>query len=143
MKLSIYVNLRSIAWIVSEGIEVIAKGIKRVNVEFDNYYEFIAGLPVSKRTNRRIKRQARRNLSRYHSRREALKKYFKCEPSNDNPLELRVRALSEKLNKNELTNVFLSLQKKRGYKNMRGLTNSDKSEYLNEIKQHEEILNSW
>lgn len=49
MKLSIYVNVRSIAWIISEGVEIIAKGIKRVNVEFDNYYEFIAGLPLQRK----------------------------------------------------------------------------------------------
>lgn len=143
MKLSIYVNLRSIAWIITELDKVIDKGIKKVHVEFDNYYEFIAGLPVSKRINRRLKRQARRNLSRYHSRREHLKKYLNVTPAKDNPLELRVKALSEKLTPEELATVFLPLQKNRGYKNMRGLTNCDKSEYLNTIKEHEENLKNY
>jgi len=57
MKLSIYVNLRSLAWVITQASAVIAKGIKRVNIDFDTYYEFIAGLPVSKRQNRRNKRQ--------------------------------------------------------------------------------------
>jgi hypothetical protein len=150
MKLSIYVNLRSIAWIISEGVEIVAKGIKRVNVEFDNYYEYIAGLPISKRTNRRMKRQSRRNLWRRKSRRQSLVKYLEKfgwisskEYSDKEILQLRVKSLTEKVQPSELGAIFLSLQKKRGYKNMRGLVNSEKSEYLNEIKQHEEYLKQY
>jgi CRISPR-associated endonuclease Csn1 len=150
MKLSIYVNLRSIAWIISEGVEIIAKGIKRVNVDFDNYYEYIAGLSISKRTNRRMKRQARRNLWRYKSRRQNLVKYLTklrwmpiSQYSDKEIYQLRIKALAEKVQTNELGAIFLSLQKKRGYKNMRGLANSEKSDYLNEIKQHEENLKQY
>jgi len=150
MKLSIYVNLRSIGWIVTNEQMVIARGIKRVNVEFDNYYEFIAGLPVSKRANRRGKRTARCNLWRYKSRRQNLTKYLyklgmvqNKDYSLQDILKLRVKALSEKLQPNELAAVFLALQKKRGYKNMRGLENSEKSEYLAEIKMHEENLKNY
>jgi len=150
MKLSIYVNLRSIAWVVTKEKEVIAKGIKRVMVEYDNYYEFIAGLPVSKRANRCGKRTARRNLWRYKSRRGNLKKYLSKlgmvqdrEYSLEEILKLRVKALSEKLQPNELAAVFLSLQKKRGYKSMRGLSNADTSDYLAEIQKHEENLKKY
>ena len=150
MNLSIYVNLRSIAWVVTEEKEVIAKGIKRVMVEYDNYYEFIAGLPVSKRANRRGKRTARRNLWRYKSRRQRLKKYLSKigmiqdkEYSLSEMLKLRVKALSEKLQPNELAAVFLSLQKKRGYKNMRGLANAETSDYLATIKNHEDNLKNY
>ena len=150
MKLSIYVNLRSIGWIITDGKEVIGKGIKRVMVEFDNYYEFIAGLPISKRIRRRGKRTMRRNLWRYKSRRENLKKYLTKlgmiqdkEYSLKEILELRVKAISEKVNNSELAAIFLSLQKKRGYKNMRGLSNADSSDYLAEIKKHKESLKEY
>jgi hypothetical protein len=43
MKLNIYVGLRAIAYVITQGCEVIKHGIKKVNVTFDNYYEFIAG----------------------------------------------------------------------------------------------------
>ncbi len=147
MKLSIYVNLRSIAWIISEGINVIAKGIKRVNTDFDTYYEFIAGLPVSKRINRRSKRQARKNNWRRKSRRESLKKYLQklgwyneTKLTDKQQFELRVKALNEKLQPSELGSVFMSLQRKRGYKSMRGVNDNDKSDYLATIRQHEENL---
>jgi len=150
MKLSIYVNLRSIGWVVTDINKVVAKGIKRVMVDYDNYYEFIAGLPVSKRANRRSKRTARRNLWRYKSRRQRLARYLKKHGMVqdriyhlDEMLKLRVKALSEKLNPNELAAVFLSLQKKRGYKNMRGLANSETSEYLGKIQGHENKLKNY
>ena len=66
MKLNIYVGLRAIAYVITQGCEVIKHGIKKVNVTFDNYYEFIAGQPVSLRITRRQKRQAReRGISPY------------------------------------------------------------------------------
>lgn len=45
MKLSIYVGIRAIGWVLTQGKEVVKKGIKRVNVDFDNYYEYVAGQP--------------------------------------------------------------------------------------------------
>jgi len=150
MKLSIYVNLRSIGWLVSDGDKVVAKGIKRVMVDFDNYYEYFAGLPVSKRINRREKRSARKNRWRYQSRRKALTDYLAKKGmkvsrnySLKEMLELRVRALTEKVSNSELASIFLSLQKKRGYKNMRGLANSESSEYLATIKMHEENASQY
>ena len=73
MKLNTYVGLRAIAWIVTDGAKVVQHGIKRVNISFDNYYEFISGNPVTKRINRRMKAGARRNLWRFKSRRNNLK----------------------------------------------------------------------
>jgi len=55
MKLSIYVGLRAIAWLVTEENNIIDRGVKVVNVPFDNYYEYIAGQPVSLRISRREK----------------------------------------------------------------------------------------
>ena len=131
-KLSVLVDLRSIAWIISENNKIIDKGIKRVNVDFDNYYEYISGLPVSKRINRRLKRSARRNNYRRISRRDNLINYLEKKGylpindelekySSDEMLNLRIKALSEKLQPYELGTIFLNLNKNRGYKSMRGV----------------------
>lgn len=147
MKLNLYCGLRAIAYIITEGVNVVKHGIKRVNISFDNYYEFIAGLPVSKRINRRQKRQMRRNLWRFKSRRENLKRLlnkhgYSCdgEISREQILKLRVKALTQKLTNEELYMVVLSLQSKRGYKSLRGVSDNENSEYLKEIEKHEENL---
>lgn len=145
MKLSLYCGLRAIAYVINNGQHVVKYGIKRVNIPFDNYYEFIAGLPVSKRINRRMKRQARRNLWRFKSRRNQLRQYLSktlgCSPQHltrtDN-LKLRVKGLSEELTPQELVNVLCQLQNKRGYKSLRGVSDNENSEYLKEIERHEE-----
>src|SRR5690606_26564544 len=102
MKLNIYIGLRAIAYIITEGVNVVKHGIKRVNISFDNYYEFLAGQTVTKRINKRMKAQARRNLWRYKSRKSNLKKLLKsafgCEPQNltrTQNLQLRVKGLSQ------------------------------------------------
>lgn len=145
MKLSIYVGLRAIGWVLTQGKEVVKKGIKRVNVDFDNYYEYVAGQPVSLRVTRRQKRQARRNLWRYRSRRKNLIRYLeyfgvKNERSRtrEEILKLRVKALSEALAPDELYQVLLSLQSKRGYKSLRGVSDNENSDYLQTIAMHEE-----
>lgn len=145
MKLSIYVGLRAIAWIISEGEKVVKHGVKRVNLEFDHYYEYIAGQPVSLRVNRRMKRQARRNLFRYKSRRKYLKFLLKQNGivstkklNRSQMLNLRVRGLTEKLNREELYHVLISLQSRRGYKSLRGVSDNDSSDYLQTIAMHEE-----
>jgi len=150
MKLSVYCGLRAIAYIITQGSNVVKHGIKRVNIPYENYYEFIAGLPVSKRINRRLKRQARRNLWRYKSRRERLKKLlikeFQCSPKNrtrtDNLL-IRVKALSEIVTAQELVDIISQLQKKRGYKSLRGVSDNENSEYLQEIERHQENLKQY
>lgn len=150
MKLSIYIGLRAIAYVITQGSEIVKHGIKRVNISFDNYYEYIAGLPVSKRINRRMKRQARRNLWRYKSRkynlRRLLEKEFNCSPQHlkrsDN-LKLRIKALDTKLSNQEIVNVLCQLQNKRGYKSLRGVSDNDNSDYLKEIERHETNLKEY
>jgi CRISPR/Cas system Type II protein with McrA/HNH and RuvC-like nuclease domain len=145
MKLNIYIGLRAIAYIITQGVDVVKQGIKRVNISFDNYYEYIAGQPVSKRINKRMKAQARRNLWRYKSRRNnllnLLMKKLGCQPQHlprTQNLQLRVKGLSQQLSPQELTNVLCQLQVKRGYKSMRGVSDNDNSDYLKEIERHEE-----
>ena len=147
-KLSLYVNLRSIAWVISnQQNKIVRSGIKRVNVDFDTYYEFIAGQPVSKRTNRRTKRTMRRNAWRRRSRKANLVKLllnYAMLPDTElmnldgtNIYQLRHLATRTKLNPAEFGRVCLSLLNKRGYKSMRGTSMNDASEYLAAIAQHE------
>jgi hypothetical protein len=150
MNLNIYVGLRAIAFVLTEGISVVKTGIKRVNISFDNYYEFIAGLPVSKRINKRLKAGARRNLWRYKSRKANLKrlllKHFNCKPqhlSRTANLQLRVKGLTQQLTPQELTNVLCQLQIKRGYYSQRGVSDNDNSDYIKEIERHEENLKAY
>lgn len=144
MRLNVYVGLRAIAYIITNECDVVKHGIKSVNISHTNYYEYLAGLPVSKRINRRMKRQARRNLWRFKSRRENLRRLLKKELGHDPQplsqrvnLELRIKGLVEKLTNQELVNVLCQLQKKRGYKSLRGVSDNDASEYLKEIEFHE------
>lgn len=150
MKLSIYVGLRSIGWLVSEEKSVVQHGIKRLNVSFDNYYEYLAGLPVSKRINRRQKRTSRRNLLRFKRRREKLINFLKKNElwsdktfSKDGKLQLRSKAAKEPIYKELLGVVLLSIATKRGYKSMRGASMTDASEYLQTIATHEENLKNY
>ncbi|MGL5914100.1 MAG: type II CRISPR RNA-guided endonuclease Cas9, partial [Bacteroidales bacterium] len=150
-KLSVSVQLRSIGWVVTENNKVVDSGIKRVNTDFDAYYEFAAGLPVSKRINRREKRQARRNNWRRKSRRQNLIKFIEQNYhvasiptyTRDEMLNLRVKALHEQLSSTELSAVLLSLQRKRGYKSQRGVNDNDNSDYLQTIAIHEENLKNY
>jgi len=148
--LSAYVGLRAIGWLVHSNSEIIQHGIKRLHVPFDNYYEYMAGLPVTKRINRRMKRQMRRNLWRYKSRRDNLRHYLDkhlaksdATYSRDEMLQLRVKALSVKLQPHELAAVIMNLQQRRGYKSQRGVSDNENSEYLQEIERHEENLKQF
>jgi len=150
MKLSIYTGLRSIAWVISENSKIVKYGIKRLNISFDNYYEYIAGLPVSKRINRRQKRTARRNLLRFKRRKQKLvlflqnngflgyKKY-----SQKEKLLIRAKASKEKIDIDLVGVALLSIATKRGYKSMRGASMNDASEYLKTIATHEENLKNF
>jgi hypothetical protein len=150
MKLNIYCGLRAIAFIITDGISIVKYGIKKVNISFDTYYEFIAGLPISKRIDKRLKSGARRNLWRYKSRRGNLKillqKTFNCKHEHltrTENLQLRRKGVNQQLTPQELTNVLCQLQIKRGYKSQRGVSDNDNSDYLKEIERHEENLKAY
>lgn len=134
--------MRAIGWLVHDDKKVYQYGIKRLHVPFDHYYEFIAGLPISAMINRRVKRQARRNLWRRKSRRKNLQHFLNMTNipirTRTELLQLRIKALDEKLTPEELGIVLLALQKKRGYKSLRGVSDNDGSDYLQAIATHEE-----
>ncbi len=152
MKANVYCGLRSIGWcLTNENNEVVKHGVKRVNIDFDSYYQFLSGQQIAKRIDRRMKRTARRNLWRYKTRRhklvELLKKkgmYPTIENLSDKQLfELRSRATKEILSPTEIGRVLLHLSRKRGYKSQRGVDETGASEYLKEIQMHEQALQNF
>ena len=145
---NVYCGVRSIGWNVTENGVVIDYGVKRVNVDFDSYYAYVAGLPVPKRIDRRMKRSMRRNLWRYKTRREKLKKLLVTDGMypGEEFLEMDRKGLNalrgsayvgESLTKEQIGRVLMDIQRKRGYKSMRGVDDTGDSEYLKEIELHE------
>lgn len=153
MILNIYCGVRSIGWNITAENRVIDFGVKRVNVDFDSYYAFIAGLPVAKRTDRRMKRAARRNLWRWKTRKNKLISLLKSDSmypedyllkSDRHYLNtLRNCACLRPISKQEVGRVLLDLQAKRGYKSMRGVDDTGDSEYLETIAMHEAALQNY
>ena len=149
--LNIYCGIRSIGWNITENDSVISFGVKRVNVDFDSYYAYIAGQPVAKRIDRRMKRQARRNLWRYKTRRTKLYKLLKEDFDYDGEKffnrkalnQLRDEACKTKMKPMLLCRVLLDLQAKRGYKSMRGVDDTGDSDYLKTIEHHENALKNF
>lgn len=151
MKLNIYIGIRGIGWNITDAEKVIDFGLKKNNINFDSYYEFMAGNPISKRIIRREKRQARRNLQRRKFQKEKLLselyKDFHVKPDKtlhqQELLKLRIKAAQKKISTQELATVFYSYTKKRGYKSQRGVDEVGASDYLKEIKEHEDKLKEY
>lgn len=153
MILNIYCGVRSIGWNITAENRVIDFGVKRVNVDFDSYYAFIAGLPVAKRTDRRMKRAARRNLWRWKTRKNKLISLLKSDDAypdesllNYTRTELnylRSDACKYALTRQAVGRVLMDLQAKRGYKSMRGVDDTGDSEYLETIAMHEAALQNY
>jgi CRISPR-associated endonuclease Csn1 len=106
----------------------------RVNpLSTDEQTDFEKGKAIAINADRTLKRGARRNLDRFQLRRESLIKTLQkaniitnetilAENGNNSTFEtwrLRSKAVEEKIEKNELARVFLSINKKRGYKSSR------------------------
>lgn len=155
-RFNIYCGVRSIGWnVVTDENEVIAYGAKRVNVDFDSYYDFIAGLPVAKRIDRRMKRQMRRNLWRYRTRRAKLLSLLKADGMLPGKEEMQwnrktlnswrdhIACYSLSDNKKIIGRVLLDMQAKRGYKSMRGVDDTGDSQYLKTIEMHENALKDF
>lgn len=106
----------------------------RVNpLTTDEQTNFEKGKPVTINADRTLKRGLRRNLDRYQLRRENLIDALRnaniitadsklAEDGKQTTFEtwsLRARAVTERIEKEELARVFLSINKKRGYKSSR------------------------
>jgi CRISPR-associated endonuclease Csn1 len=117
----------------------------RVNpLTTDEQTNFEKGKPVSVNADRTLKRGARRNLQRYKQRRQNLINVLLKHNiiSNDTVLaendkntthstyELRAKAASEEISKEDFARILLLINKKRGYKSSRKAKNEDEGQAI-------------
>ncbi len=117
----------------------------RVNpLTTDEQTNFEKGKPVSVNADRTFKRGARRNLDRYQLRRENLIEILiesdiinsetKLAEDGTNTThetwQLRSKAAIERIELNQLARVFLTINKKRGYKSSRKAKNEDEGQVI-------------
>lgn len=117
----------------------------RVNpLTTDEQTNFEKGKPITINADRTLKRGARRTLDRYQERRSNLiNALFKAKiitketklaedgkGSTFNTYLLRANAVNSKIEKDELARVFLTINKKRGYKSSRKAKNEDEGQAI-------------
>ena len=117
----------------------------RVNpLTTDEKTNFEKGKPISTNADRTLKRSARRNLQRYKLRRKELIELLKehqlisentiltenGKGTTFQTLELRAKSAKEKISLEELARVFLTINKKRGYKSSRKAKNEDEGQLI-------------
>lgn len=123
---------------------IVRIGVRVNPLTTDEQTNFEKGKPVSVNAGRTLKRSMRRNLQRYKLRRanliEALKeaKFISdetplCETgknSTHSTYQIRAKAVTEKVEKDELVRIFLAINKKRGYKSSRKARNEDEGQAI-------------
>lgn len=131
-----------------ERSEIIKLGVRVIPLTTDEQGNFEKGKAITTNQDRTSKRSARRNLQRYKLRRKELFKTLKESKFIDDEsilteegpnttfqtLDLRARAASEKIEKHELARVFVSINKKRGYKSSRKAKNEDEGQLIDGMK---------
>ncbi|WP_036604074.1 type II CRISPR RNA-guided endonuclease Cas9 [Olivibacter sitiensis] len=127
-----------------EQSEIVQIGVRVNPLTTDEQSNFEKGKPVSENADRTLKRGMRRNLDRYQLRRKnlidvLLKANF---ISNETILaedgkhtthetwRLRSKAVTGKIEKEELARVLLAINKKRGYKSSRKAKNEDEGQAI-------------
>jgi CRISPR-associated endonuclease Csn1 len=131
-----------------ERSEIIKLGVRVIPLTTDEQGNFEKGKAITTNQDRTSKRSARRNLQRYKLRRKELIKTLKENGLINNEsilteegqnttfqtLELRAKSAKERIEKDELARVFLSINKKRGYKSSRKAKNEDEGQLIDGMK---------
>lgn len=138
--------------------EILRTGVRVIPLSTDEIGNFEKGKAITTNQDRTNSRSARRNLQRYKLRRSVLikillKNGFITDESNFSEegknttyqtLELRAKAVTEKISKEEFARVLLSINKKRGYKSSRKVKNEDEGQLIDgmevALKLYEENL---
>ncbi|MFJ1429574.1 type II CRISPR RNA-guided endonuclease Cas9 [Capnocytophaga canimorsus] len=149
--LGLDLGTNSIGWAVvkeaendTETSEIVDLGVRVNPLTTDEKTNFEKGKPISTNAHRTLKRSARRNLQRYKLRRKELIELLKEHQliSTDTiltengkgttfqTLELRAKSAKEKISLEELARVFLTINKKRGYKSSRKAKNEDEGQLI-------------
>ena len=126
----------------NEKSTIIKTGARVIPLTTDEQGNFEKGKAITTNQDRTSKRSARRNLQRYKLRRQELLKVLiengfinqesiLCEDGKETTyqtLELRAKAATNRIEKDELARVFLAINKKRGYKSSRKAKNEDEGQ---------------
>lgn len=128
----------------TETSEIVDLGVRVNPLTTDEKTNFEKGKPISTNADRTLKRSARRNLQRYKLRRKELIELLKehqlisentiltenGKGTTFQTLELRAKSAKEKISLEELARVFLTINKKRGYKSSRKAKNEDEGQLI-------------
>lgn len=128
----------------NEKSTIIKTGARVIPLTTDEQGNFEKGKAITTNQDRTSKRSARRNLQRYKLRRQELLKVLiengfinhdsiLCEDGKETTyqtLELRAKAATNRIEKDELARVFLAINKKRGYKSSRKAKNEDEGQLI-------------
>lgn len=152
--LGLDLGVNSIGWAVvnesdspSETSSIISAGVRIVPLTVDEKSNFEKGKAITTNADRRMKRGMRRNLQRYKLRREKLVKTLKdnglllsdsilSENGNNTTFQtyqLRAKAATQEISLEELSRVFLMINKKRGYKSNRKAKGEDEGAAVNSM----------
>lgn len=132
----------------SERSSIIKLGVRVIPLTTDEQGNFEKGKAITTNQDRTSKRSARRNLHRYKLRRKELLKVLEQsglitrdsilteEGANSTfqTLELRAKAAVERIEKDEIARVLISINKKRGYKSSRKAKNEDEGQLIDGMK---------
>jgi CRISPR-associated endonuclease Csn1 len=138
----------------TEVSSIINTGVRIVPLTTDEEADFKKGNTISINADRTLKRGARRGLQRFKQRREALLETFKTIKFINNDFiyaetgsattfssyQLRAKSAVEVVTKEELVQVLLMLNKKRGYKSSRKAKTAEEGEAIDGMKIAKEIF---
>lgn len=138
----------------NETSSILNSGVRIVPLTTDEEADFKKGNTISINADRTLKRGARRSLQRFKQRRKALLEIFskiKFIPidfvyaetgsaSTFSSYQLRAKSATEAVSKEELVQVLLMLNKKRGYKSSRKAKTTDEGDAVDGMKIAKEIF---
>ena len=145
----------SIGWAIvydseneNERSEIIKLGVRVIPLTTDEQGNFEKGKAITTNQERTSKRSARRNLQRYKLRRKELLKVLQesgiinqdsmlTEDGSNTTFQtlgLRSKAATERIEKDELARVFISINKKRGYRSSRKAKSEDEGQLIDGMK---------
>lgn len=137
-----------------ETSSIINSGVRIVPLTTDEEADFKKGNTISINADRTLKRGARRGLQRFKQRRDALLETFNkikfistgfvyAETGKETTFssyQLRAKAAIEAVSKEELVQVLLMLNKKRGYKSSRKTKTAEEGDAIDGMKIAKEIF---
>ena len=140
----------------TEASTIINTGVRIVPLTTDEEADFKKGNTISINADRTLKRGARRSLQRFKQRREALLKTFRTikfitadfiyaetgTSTTFSSYQLRAKSAVEAVTKEELVQVLLMLNKKRGYKSSRKAKTAEEGEAIDGMKIANEIFDN-